>query len=73
MTNLKKDVNSFSVQVSPKPSSVEEVNCSQSPEQPVERLGSDPTQQDKKAVLTYAWADSPLPLSERLKGRIKIN
>ncbi|NXH26452.1 GEN endonuclease, partial [Myiagra hebetior] len=72
MTNLKKDV-SFSVQVSPKPSSVEEVNCSQSPEQPVERLGSDPTQQDKRAVLTYAWADSPLPLSERLKGRIKIN
>lgn len=73
MTNLKKDVNSFSVQVSPKPSSVEEVNCSQSPEQPVERLGSDLTQQDEKAVLTYAWADSPLPLSERLKGRIKIN
>ncbi|NXB22497.1 GEN endonuclease, partial [Rhagologus leucostigma] len=72
-TNLKKAVNSFSVQVSPKPSSVEEVNCSQSPEQPVERLGSDPTQQDKSAVLTYAWADSPLPLSERLKGRIKIN
>ncbi|NWX57835.1 GEN endonuclease, partial [Promerops cafer] len=72
ITNLKKTVNSFSVQVSPKPSSVEEVNCSQNPEQPVERLGSDPTQ-DKSAVLTYAWADSPLPLSERLKGRIKIN
>ncbi|NXB67686.1 GEN endonuclease, partial [Struthidea cinerea] len=73
MTNLKKDVNSFSVQVCPQPSSVEEVNCSQSPEQPIERLGSDPTQQDKRAVLSYAWADSPLPLSERLKGRIKIN
>ncbi|NWW11024.1 GEN endonuclease, partial [Oreocharis arfaki] len=72
-TNLRKAVNSFSAQVSPKPSSVEEVNCSQSPEQPIERLGSDPTQQDKSAVLTYAWADSPLPLSERLKGRIKIN
>ncbi|NXI01468.1 GEN endonuclease, partial [Pachycephala philippinensis] len=72
-TNLKKAVNSFSVQVSPKPSSVEEVNCSQSPEQPIERLGSDPTQQDTSAVLSYAWADSPLPLSERLKGRIKIN
>ncbi|NXC64865.1 GEN endonuclease, partial [Aleadryas rufinucha] len=71
--NLKKAVNSFSVQVSPKPSSVEEVNCSQSPEQAIERLGSDPTQQDKSAVLTYVWADSPLPLSERLKGRIKIN
>ncbi|NWW22008.1 GEN endonuclease, partial [Falcunculus frontatus] len=72
-TNLKKAVNSFSVQISPKPSSVEEVNFSRSPEQPIERLGSDPTQQDKSAVLTYAWADSPLPLSERLKGRIKIN
>ncbi|NXR94504.1 GEN endonuclease, partial [Hypocryptadius cinnamomeus] len=73
MTNLKEAVNSFSVQVAPKPSSAEEVNCSQSPEQPIERLGSDPTQQDKSAVLTSAWADSPLPLSERLKGRLKIN
>ncbi|NXH89366.1 GEN endonuclease, partial [Edolisoma coerulescens] len=73
MTNLKKDVNNFSVRVSPKPSSVEEFNCSQSPEQPIKRLGSDPTQQDKRAVLTCAWADSPLPLSERLKRRIKIN
>ncbi|NWS08701.1 GEN endonuclease, partial [Motacilla alba] len=73
MTNLKKAVNNFSVQVAPKLSSVEKVNCSQSPERPVERLGSDPTQQEKSAVLTSAWADSPLPLSERLKGRIKIN
>ncbi|NXB35520.1 GEN endonuclease, partial [Eulacestoma nigropectus] len=72
-TNLKKAVNSFSVEVSPKPSSAEEVNCSQSPEQLIERLGSDATQQDKSAVLTYAWAESPLPLSERLKRRIKIN
>ncbi|XP_012428289.4 flap endonuclease GEN homolog 1 [Taeniopygia guttata] len=72
MTNLKKAVNSFSVQVAPKSSSLE-VNCSQSPEQPIERLGSDPTQEEKSAVLTYAWADSPLPLTERLKGRIKIN
>ncbi|NWS29803.1 GEN endonuclease, partial [Polioptila caerulea] len=72
-TNLKKAVNSFSVHQMLKPSSVEEVNYSQSPEQPVERLGSDPTQQKKSAHLTYAWADSPLPLSERLKGRIKIN
>lgn len=72
MTNLKKAVNSFSVQVAPKSSSLE-VNCSQSPEQPIERLGSDPTQEEKSAVLTYAWGDSPLPLTERLKGRIKIN
>ncbi|XP_054486365.2 flap endonuclease GEN homolog 1 [Agelaius phoeniceus] len=73
MTNLKKAANSFSVQAAPKPSSVEEVNCSRSPERPIARLGSDPTQQEKSAVLTSAWADSPLPLSERLKGRIKMN
>ncbi|NXP36865.1 GEN endonuclease, partial [Leiothrix lutea] len=72
-TDLKKAVDSFSMQVSVKPSSVGEVNCSQSPEQPIERLGSDPTQQDKSAALTSAWTDSPLPLSERLKRRIKIN
>ncbi|NXR68534.1 GEN endonuclease, partial [Rhadina sibilatrix] len=72
-TDLKKAVNSFPMKVSLKPSSAEEVNCSQSPEQPVERLSSDPTQQDRSAALTSVWADSPLPLSERLKGRIKIN
>ncbi|XP_009988677.1 PREDICTED: flap endonuclease GEN homolog 1 [Tauraco erythrolophus] len=72
-TSSKKAGNSFSLQVSPKPFFVGEVNCSQSPEQPFERSGSGPTQQAKSAVLTYAWADSPLPLSERLKGRIKIN
>ncbi|NXI39128.1 GEN endonuclease, partial [Galbula dea] len=70
-TNFKKVGNSFSVQVSPKPSSIGEVNCSRSPEQPFERLGSGPMQQARSAVLTRAWADSPLPLSERLKGRIK--
>ncbi|XP_009958835.1 PREDICTED: flap endonuclease GEN homolog 1-like, partial [Leptosomus discolor] len=72
-TNFKKAGHSFSLQVSPKLSSEGEVNCSQSPEQPFERLGSAPTQQASSAVLTCAWADSPLPLSERLKGRIKIN
>ncbi|NXF43893.1 GEN endonuclease, partial [Oceanites oceanicus] len=73
MTNLKKAGNSFSLQVSPEPSSVGEVNCSRSPEQPFERLHPGPTPQAKSAVLTCAWADSPLPLSERLKGRMKIN
>ncbi|NWI56190.1 GEN endonuclease, partial [Calyptomena viridis] len=72
-TSLKKAVNTFSLQVSPRPSSVGEVNCSQSSEQPVKKLGSDPTQEDRSAVLTYTWEDSPLPLSERLKARIKIN
>ncbi|NXG84207.1 GEN endonuclease, partial [Stercorarius parasiticus] len=72
-SNLKKAGNSLSLQVSPKPSSVGEVNCFQSPEQPFERSGSGPTQQAESAVLTFAWADSPLPLSERLKRRININ
>ncbi|NXQ81514.1 GEN endonuclease, partial [Nyctibius grandis] len=72
-TNLKKAGNSLSLQVSPKPSSVGEVNCFRSPEQLLETSGSGPMQQAKSAVVTYAWADSPLPLSERLKGRIKIN
>ncbi|XP_030346922.1 flap endonuclease GEN homolog 1 isoform X2 [Strigops habroptila] len=72
-TTSKKDGNSFSLQVPPKPSSVRDVNCFQSPEQPFERSSSGPTQQAKGAVLSYAWADSPLPLSERLKGRIQIN
>ncbi|NWS41368.1 GEN endonuclease, partial [Probosciger aterrimus] len=70
-TTSKKDRNSFSLQVPPKPSSVRDVNCFQSPEQPFERSGSGPTQQARSAVLSYAWADSPLPLSERLKGRIQ--
>ncbi|KAJ7420624.1 hypothetical protein WISP_47547 [Willisornis vidua] len=72
-TNFKKAVNTFLLHESPKPSSVGVVNSSQSPEQPTKRWGSDPTQQDGSAVLTCTWADSPLPLSERLKRRIKIN
>lgn len=72
-STFKKAGNSLSLQVSPKPSSVGEVNCFQSPEEPFERSGSGPTQQAESAVLTYMWADSPLPLAERLKGRIKIN
>ncbi|NXP56485.1 GEN endonuclease, partial [Heliornis fulica] len=72
-TNLKKSDNSLSLQLSPKPSSAGEVNCFQRPEQLFERSGSGPTQQAESAVLISALADSPLPLSERLKGRIKIN
>ncbi|NXK31547.1 GEN endonuclease, partial [Piprites chloris] len=72
-TSLKEVDDTFSLQGCPKPSFAGEANCSQSPEQTIKRLGSDPTQQDRNAVLTYRWADSPLPLSERLKGRIKIN
>ncbi|NWY54778.1 GEN endonuclease, partial [Chionis minor] len=72
-SGLKKASDNLSLQISPKPSSVEEVICFQSPEQQFERSGPGPAQQAESAVLTYAWADSPLPLSERLKGRIKIN
>ncbi|XP_040454854.1 flap endonuclease GEN homolog 1 [Falco naumanni] len=72
-TSLKKISNSFSSQISPEPSCVEEVYCSPSAEEPFERSGSGVTQQAGSAVLTDAWADSPLPLSERLKGRLKIN
>ncbi|XP_010282225.1 PREDICTED: flap endonuclease GEN homolog 1-like, partial [Phaethon lepturus] len=72
-TNLRKAGNSLSLQVSLKPFSVGEVNCFQSPEQPFERSSSGSRQQSESAVLTYTWADSPLPLSERLKGRIKID
>ncbi|NWU52356.1 GEN endonuclease, partial [Dromas ardeola] len=72
-SNFKKAGNNSLLQVSPKPSSVGEVDCFQSPEQPFERSGSGPTQRAESAVPTYAWADSPLPLSERLKRRIKIN
>ncbi|NXY84806.1 GEN endonuclease, partial [Alcedo cyanopectus] len=71
--HLKKDCNSSSLPVPPEPSSVEEVDCSQCPEQPFERLTSGPTQQPRSVVLTCTWPDSPLPLSERLKGRIKSN
>ncbi|NXJ67099.1 GEN endonuclease, partial [Rostratula benghalensis] len=72
-TIFKINSDSLSLQGSPKPSSEGEVNCVQSPEQPLERSGSGPAQQTESAVLTKAWADSPLPLSERLKRRIKIN
>ncbi|XP_025944605.1 flap endonuclease GEN homolog 1 isoform X1 [Apteryx rowi] len=71
-TNFKITGNNLSVQVSPKPSPVMEDNCL-SPEQPSERSGSCSLQQAKSDILTYALADSPLPLSERLKGRLKSN
>ncbi|NXI69238.1 GEN endonuclease, partial [Anseranas semipalmata] len=68
-TNFEKAGNNLSLQVSPKPSSVVEIDCSQSPEL-FERSGSSPVQQAESDLV---YADSPLPLSERLKGRIKIN
>ncbi|NWW53732.1 GEN endonuclease, partial [Pedionomus torquatus] len=72
-TNFKIKGDSLSLQGSPKPSSEGEVNCCQGPERPLEKSGSGPAQQTETAVLTCMWADSPLPLSERLKRRMKIN
>ncbi|NXP15383.1 GEN endonuclease, partial [Thinocorus orbignyianus] len=72
-TNFKIKGDSLSLQGSPKPSSEGEVNCCQSPERPLERSGSGPAQQTESAVPTPVWADSPLPLAERLKRRLKIN
>ncbi|NXC47784.1 GEN endonuclease, partial [Penelope pileata] len=70
--NFKQIGSDLSLEVSPKASSVVEVDCSQSPEL-FQRTGSSSAQQAESDVLIYAWADSPLPLSERLKGRIKSN
>ncbi|NXU47877.1 GEN endonuclease, partial [Turnix velox] len=72
-SNFKKAGNSLSLQVSPNPSSVGEINCFQIPEQLLERSASGPMQKSESAVPTFEWADSPLPLSERLKRRIKLN
>ncbi|NXA51531.1 GEN endonuclease, partial [Nothocercus julius] len=72
-TNFKIIGNNLTVQVFPKPPAVIEVNCFSSPEQPFERSGSRTLQQDRSDVLTYEVSDSPLPLSERLKGRLKSN
>ncbi|NXS93184.1 GEN endonuclease, partial [Jacana jacana] len=72
-TNFRIHSDSLSLQESPKASSEGEANCVQSLEQSLERSGSGPAQQTASAVLSEVWADSPLPLSERLKRRIKIN
>ncbi|NWX96030.1 GEN endonuclease, partial [Nothoprocta ornata] len=72
-TNFKITSNNLTVQVFPKPSAVIEVNCFSSPERPLERLGSHAVQQARSDVLTYEVSDSPLPLSERLKMRLKSN
>ncbi|XP_032041639.1 LOW QUALITY PROTEIN: flap endonuclease GEN homolog 1 [Aythya fuligula] len=69
-TDFKKSGNNLSLQICPEPSCVVEIDCSKSPEQPTT---SSPVQQAESDVQIYPWADSPLPLSERLKGRIKIN
>lgn len=68
--DFKKAGNNLSLQISPEPSCVVEIDCSESPEQVT---SSGPMQEAESDVQIYQWADSPLPLSERLKGRLKIN
>ncbi|XP_068793229.1 flap endonuclease GEN homolog 1 isoform X1 [Struthio camelus] len=69
-TNFKITSNNLPVQVSPKPSPVVEVDRFLSP---FERSGTCTLQRAKSDVLSYAMADSPLPLYERLKERLKNN
>ncbi|NXL92478.1 GEN endonuclease, partial [Alectura lathami] len=72
-TNFKQAGGHLSLEPSPEASSVLEVDCSQSPELLFQRTGSSSAQQTESGVLVSAWSDSPLPLSERLKRRIKSN
>ncbi|POI27042.1 hypothetical protein CIB84_009209 [Bambusicola thoracicus] len=72
-TNFKQVCGNLSLEVFAKDSSVVEVDCSQSSEQLFQGAGSSPAQQTDSDVLISAWADSPLPLSERLKRRLKSN
>ncbi|KAM8809969.1 flap endonuclease GEN homolog 1 [Eudromia elegans] len=65
--------NNLTMQVFPKPPTVIEIDCFSSPEQPFERRDSCPLQQARSDVMTYEVSDSPLPLSERLKRRLKSN
>ncbi|XP_052561093.1 flap endonuclease GEN homolog 1 isoform X2 [Tympanuchus pallidicinctus] len=71
-TNFKQVGGNLSLEVSPKNSSVVEIDCFQSSEQLFQGTGSCPAQVDSD-VLISSWADSPLPLSERLKRRLKSN
>ncbi|XP_065586751.1 flap endonuclease GEN homolog 1 [Cyrtonyx montezumae] len=66
--NFKQAGRNLSWEVSPKDSSVVEVDCSQSSEQLFQDTGSSPGD-----VHISTWTDSPLPLSERLKIRLKSN
>ncbi|XP_031467138.1 flap endonuclease GEN homolog 1 isoform X1 [Phasianus colchicus] len=69
-TDFKEVGGNLSLEVSPKNSSVVVVDCFRSSEQQFQGTGSSPAQVDSD-VLISLWADSPLPLSERLKRRLK--
>nr|XP_032646955.1 flap endonuclease GEN homolog 1-like [Chelonoidis abingdonii]XP_032646956.1 flap endonuclease GEN homolog 1-like [Chelonoidis abingdonii] len=70
--NLKISSNNLSMQVSPKPASVVEANSFPSPILSFKRLDSCSSLQQSKNDCNV-WIDSPLPLSERLKLRLKSN
>ncbi|XP_072187856.1 flap endonuclease GEN homolog 1 isoform X2 [Excalfactoria chinensis] len=72
-TNFKQVGGNSSLELSPKDSSVVEVDCSQHSGQLFQGTGSSPAQQVDSDVLISGWADSPLPLSERIKRRLKSN
>ncbi|XP_050806678.1 flap endonuclease GEN homolog 1 isoform X1 [Gopherus flavomarginatus] len=71
--NLKITSNNLSMQVSPKPASVVEANSFPSPILSFKRLDSCSSLQQSKNDDCDVWVDSPLPLSERLKLRLKSN
>ncbi|KAG6935812.1 GEN1, Holliday junction 5' flap endonuclease [Chelydra serpentina] len=71
--NLKITSNNLSMEVSPKPASVVEANSFPSSILSFKRLDSCSSLQRSKNDDCDVWVDSPLPLSERLKLRLKSN
>uniref|UniRef100_A0A8C8RP05 GEN1 Holliday junction 5' flap endonuclease n=1 Tax=Pelusios castaneus TaxID=367368 RepID=A0A8C8RP05_9SAUR len=71
-TNLKITSNNLSTEVSPNTSSVIGANSFPSPILPCKRLDSCSSLQQSKNDCDV-WVESPLPLSERLKLRLKSN
>uniref|UniRef100_A0A674I9P7 Flap endonuclease GEN homolog 1 n=1 Tax=Terrapene triunguis TaxID=2587831 RepID=A0A674I9P7_9SAUR len=71
--NLKITSTNLSMEVSPKPASVVEANSFPSPILSFKRLDSCSSLQQSKNDDCDVWVDSPLPLSERLKLRLKSN
>ncbi|XP_067400971.1 flap endonuclease GEN homolog 1 [Emydura macquarii macquarii] len=72
-TNLKITTNNLSMEVSPKPASVVKDNSFPSPILSFKRLDSCSSLQRSKNDCCDVWVESPLPLSERLKLRLKSN
>lgn len=73
ITSFKQVGGNSSLELSPKDSSVVEVDCSQHSGKLFQGTGSSPAQQVDGDVLISGWEDSPLPLAERIKRRLKSN